>query len=309
MQLKSARISILLLTTLFLVNMLGCSGNSATKPGASQPDPGQKNQFTIASSFYPMYIMALNVAKDVPGVNVVNMAPPQSGCLHDYQLTPNDLKTLENARILIVNGAGMETFIQKAIDQHPSLKIVNASKGVNLIKNNSDGQDNPHVWVSVSGAMQQVKNIGEQLAVLDPANAEKYRANTAAYIDKLTALKNKMHASLDGITNRNIVTFHEAFPYFAREFKLQVAAVVEREPGSEPSAGELADTMALVKQAGVKALFAEPQYPAKAANTIANETGAKVFYLDPGVAGPMEPDAYINIMNQNLKVLEEALKQ
>lgn len=297
-----------LIIGLLLINIIGCAKNTGSSQEAAGSADRTEKQLTIATSFYPMYIMAVNIAKDIPGVQVINMAPLQSGCLHDYQLKPQDLKVLEKAQIFIVNGAGMEAFMDKVVNQQPSLKIVEASKGIELVKNASDGEDNPHVWVSISGAIQQAKNTGEQLAVLDPGNAAKYRSNTSVYVKKLELLQKKMHKSLDGIKNREIVTFHEAFPYFAKEFNFHVAAVVEREPGSQPSAGELSDTVKVVKESKVKALFAEPQYPAKAADTIARETGAKVYSLDPAVTGPMEPDAYINIMNNNLKVLEEALK-
>lgn len=297
-----------LVSGLLLISIIGCSRDKGLQPGISA-EADKQERLTIATSFYPIYIMVVNVAKDVPGVQVVEMVPPQSGCLHDYQLTPNDLKVLEKAQICVINGAGMEAFMERVLEQQPKLKIVEASEGIKLIKNDSDGEDNPHVWVSISGAMQQVRNIGEQLAVLDPAYAEKYRSNTDDYINKLDSLKKRMDQALVGVENRDIVTFHEAFPYFAQEFDLQVRAVVEREPGSQPSAGELAETIKLVKESGVKALFAEPQYPAQAAEAIARETGAKVFDLDPAVTGPMEPDAYLEIMNNNLKVLEEALKQ
>jgi len=117
-----------------------------------------------------------------------------------------------------------------------------------------------------------------------------------------------MHLALDGMKNRDIVTFHEAFPYFAKEFNFNIVAVIEREPGSTPNAKDLSETIDRVKNLKVKALFAEPQYSAKAAETIATATGAKVYTLDPVVMGPMEADAYINIMDNNLKTLEEALK-
>ena len=139
-------------------------------------------------------------------------------------------------------------------------------------------------------------------------NAAKYKENTSAYIEKLEAQRTKMHLALDPLKNRDIVTFHEAFPYFAQEFNLIIAGVIEREPGSAPSAQELAETIDQVKSLKVKALFAEPQYPAKSADTIATATGAKVYTLDPVVTGPMEADSYINIMDSNLKTLQEALK-
>lgn len=308
MRLKSIKLLAGLVIGLFLANLAGCSGGAGLRPGVSTIADQEKPRLIIAASFYPIYIMTLNIAKDVPGVQVVDVAPPTSGCLHDYQITPNDLKIIEKAQILVVNGAGMESYINKVVKQQPDLQIVEASRGIKLVTNASDGMDNPHVWVSISGAIQEVRNIGEQLAVLDPGHAGKYRENTNAYLNKLESLRQKMHQSLDGIKNREIATFHEAFPYFAQEFNLHIAAVVEREPGSQPSAGELADTIRLIKASNVKAIFTEPQYSAKAAETIARETGAKVYQLDPAVTGPMESDAYLNIMTKNLEVLEEALQ-
>jgi zinc transport system substrate-binding protein len=256
----------------------------------------------IVTSFYPVYVATLNVAKDVPGVEIRNLTPPFTGCLHDYQLTPNDLKKLADAELFVVNGAGMESFLDKALAQAPEISIVNASDGIELL----DG--NPHVWVSVTLAMKQVENIAAGLAAADPAHAAQYQDNAAAYRSQLEALRVRMHEGLKDVRGRKIVTFHEAFPYFAREFGLEIAAVIEREPGSEPSARDLAATIDLVREAGVRALFAEPQYPAKAAAAIAAETGATVYTLDPAVTGDLARDAYLRIMERNLAELEKALK-
>ncbi|MBC3888208.1 zinc ABC transporter substrate-binding protein [Acetobacterium paludosum] len=285
----------------------GCASNSTQ---TNSETSSTKDGFTIVTSFYPMYVETINVAKDIPNVQVINMTEPQTGCLHDYQLKPQDLITLNSADAFVVNGAGMETFLDDVIKQDKDLKIVNASDGIDLIKDAS-GEDNAHVWVSISNCITQVKNIAEQLSVIDPKNAEAYQSNADAYIAKLEALKEKMHASLDMVSNRNIITFHEAFPYFAEEFNLNIVDVIERDPGTTPSPKELEDTINIVKESKVKALFAEPQYPAEAAQTIANETGAKVYSLDPGVTGTADEtayDAYLNVMESNLKSLEEALK-
>lgn len=289
------------------VILCGCSSQKSSNASSTNNSNG-KNTLTIAASFYPMYIFTLNVAKGVPNVKVIDMTKPMTGCLHDYSITTDDMKTLESSQVFVTNGAGMESFMDKVTKQIPNLKIIDSSKGIKLIKGEGDEGDNPHLWVSISNAITQVKNIGEQLENLDPNNAQKYKANTAVYIKKLEAEKDKMHKVLDNVKNRDIITFHEAFPYFAKEFNLNIAGVIEREPGSEPSAKELQETIDQIKKLKVKALFAEPQYPAKAAETIAKETGAKVYTLDPAVTGQMNADAYINIMDNNLKVLKEALK-
>lgn len=299
-------VSLLLIVLLFgvAVSLSACQGQTqktAVETTADRP-------LTIVTSFYPIYIATINITKDVPDVKVINMAQPTTGCLHDYQFTPDDFKTLSGAQIFVINGAGMEAFMDKVVSQLPELTVVEASSSIQLITGTGNEGDNPHVWVSISNAIQQEKNIGLQLAALDPAHADQYNANTAAYVAKLEELREKMHQTLDGVDVRDIITFHEAFPYFAREFNLTIAAVIEREPGSEPSAAELAETVEIVKKSGIKALFTEPQYSARAAETIAKETGAKIFVLDPVVSGPMEADAYLKIMEDNMKTLQEALK-
>lgn len=305
MNTKAVKLFLISLAGIFLLSGCGQSG----KDTQSSTD-SKSSSFKIVTSFYPMYIATINVAKDIQGVQVTNMTKPQTGCLHDYQLTPEDLKTLEKADAFVINGAGMEAFMDKVISQQKNLKIVEASKDIKLIKD-ADGEENAHVWVSVTDAILQVRNISEQLEAIDPANASKYKANADAYVKKLEALKEKMHKSLDGIKSKDIITFHEAFPYFAEEFGLHIADVIEREPGTAPSPKELEETIKIVKASKIKALFAEPQYPAKAAETIAAETGAKIYTLDPAVTGDEKPDGYdeyLNIMEKNLKTLEEALK-
>lgn len=304
---KTLVYKILILILTCIVVFSGCSSQKNSDKSANTGVNGNKI-LTVAASFYPMYIFSLNVAKDVPNVKVIDMTKPMTGCLHDYSITTDDMKTLDGAQVFVINGAGMESFMDKVTQQMPNLKVIDSSAGVQLIKSPGDEGDNPHLWVSISNAIIQVKNIGEQLAKLDPANAQKYKVNTDVYVKKLEAERVKMHKSLDNVKNRDIVTFHEAFPYFAKEFNLNIAGVIEREPGSEPSAKELQETIEKVKKLKVKALFAEPQYSSKAADTIAKETGSKVYTLDPIVSGPMDADAYINIMDSNLKVLKEALK-
>ncbi len=277
--------------------------------GCKHKDRQETKKIELVGSFYPIYIMALNVVKDVPDVSVSNLTPPMTGCLHDYTLTTDDMKKLADAQVFVANGAGMESFLDRVISQYPQIKIIKLADGIPLIKGKGEGGDNPHVWVSIPLAITEVNNFGQAMEKFDPANADLYRKNTKAYVNKLGTLLKKMKTELAPYKDRKIITFHEAFPYFAQEFGLKIAAVVEREPGSEPSARELAQTVDLVRKSGIKTLFSEPQYPAAAADTIAKETGAKVFMLDPAVTGPNDPDAYINIMEKNLEVLKTAFSR
>lgn len=304
------RLHILAFILTGVVLLSGCSQNKAAEGQKQESGTAQTKQLTVVTSFYPMYISTINITKGVEGVNVINMTKPQTGCLHDYQLTPEDLKTLEKADLFVVNGAGMEAFLDKAVKQQAKMKIIEASKNIELLKDEND-EENPHVWVSITNNIVQVKNIAEQLSVADPAHAVQYQNNAVEYTNKLEALRSEMHKALDNMPNKQIITFHEAFPYFAKEFNLNIVDVIEREPGTEPSPKELEETIAKIKAANIRALFAEPQYPSKAAQTIARETSATVFSLDPVVTGETNPeayDAYLTAMKENMKILKEALQ-
>ena len=288
-------LTIIILVSLFLT---GCN-NSAKSNNSTESN----NKLTIVTSFYPMYISTLNIVKDIPNVEVLNMTTSQTGCLHDYSLSTKDLKTLSNADILIINGAGMESFLDDVIDKYSDLKIIEASKGIDLIEDTEhddhtedhDHEDhdhdvNPHVWVSISKNIEEVSNIAKELSAFDPNHASEYEANA---------------------DNKDIITFHEAFPYFAEEFNLNIAGVIEVEPDSEPSAKEVENIISIINEKNIKALFTEPQYSSKIADTIAKETGASIYTLDPIVTGDANEDAYddyIVKMQENLNTLKEALK-
>lgn len=265
----------------------------------------------IVTSFFPMYLDALNITRGVQGVEVVNLTPPQVGCLHDYQLTPEDMKTLETADVFIINGLGMESFLDKVIETYPDLKIINASDTPEIVPIMDGDVPNPHVWLSVTYSIKQVKNILEQLREIDPKNADAYRMHALEYVDELTTLRDEMQISMTMLSNKDIVTLHDAFPYFASEFRLNVAAVIEREPDTEPTPQELSETIEKVNSLPAKVIFTEPQYSSKAAETIANETGAKILELDSIVTGEAKPENmldYVDRMLKNTVTLVQALQ-
>ena len=291
------RICCLLSVIMAALIIAGCGGGK------------KKEGIQIVTSFFPMYVATINVTDGIDGVNVRNMTAPQTGCLHDYQLSVEDMKHLEDADIFVVNGGGMESFLSKVTESKKKLQVVEAAKDIPMLKD-AEGP-NPHLWVGITCYIQQVKNIADQLAKADAKHADLYKKNAEAYIAKLNRLKQDMHAKLDPLKNRKIVTFHEAFPYMAQEFKLEIVDVVEREPGTEPTPQELEALIKQVKGMPVKALFAEPQYSPAAAETVARETGAKIYQLDPCVTGEAKPenkDAYLKAMAKNADVLAEALK-
>lgn len=303
---KNALISLLLALTLLAFSSCGAQGNG--------------EQVNILTTFYPMYIFTLNIAEGIDGVTVQNMADQNVGCLHDYQLQTRDMVALEEADVLIINGGGMEQFMDKVIAMRGDLPVITASEGIEMLplsghahehdhENETCTEVNAHVWLDPQLAVRQIENIAEGLCAADPAHADAYRANAADYALRIAGLYQEMAAQLAPVAGARIVTFHEAFPYFANAFDIEIAGVIEHDQGEEPGTREIARTCDLVKKLGVKALFAEPQYPQKAAETIARETGAGLYRLDPVVSGDSSKESYEMIMRENARVLLEALAQ
>ena len=307
--------------TIFLISLLISSILilTACENNISSENKKDESKLNIITSFYPMYIATANIIDGVENVNLECLASPEVGCLHDYQLTVKDMMKMEDADVFIINGGGMESFLDKAISVYPEMKIINASEAIlgevpsgeiaeEHHHEHLHGSTNPHVWVSVDLHIHQIEEITHELAKIDAKNKEIYEKNAEEYIAKLENLSNQMHYELDTLPNKNIITFHEAFHYFAEEFGLNVMAVIEREPGTSPSARDVANIIDTVREYDVSAIFVEPQYLKTAANTISNETNVKVYELDPATSGNFEKDAYIKIMKKNLEVLKEALK-
>jgi zinc transport system substrate-binding protein len=298
----------LLCTFVFSLSLL-CGCVSSTPADSSDLVSGQE-KLTVVTSFYPIFISTINVTGAISSVEVVNMTSAQTGCLHDYQLTPQNLEILEKADVFIINGAGMESFLDDVIAQLPDLVVIDASAGIETIPD-ENGEPNPHVWVSITNTMVQVRNIADGLALRDTANAMSYKQNSSLYLARLSTLRTETKDALTSIKTRDIITFHEAFPYFAKEFGLDIIAVIEREPNSTPTAKELEETIRIINGSSSKVIFVEPQYSSSVAETIANETGAKIFTLDPIVTGDATSaamDAYITKMTENVAVLKEALE-
>lgn len=297
-------ISLLLLSALLLA-LPGCAA-------------GAENVLVVAS-FYPVYVLAENVLNGVPGVTLSSMTPPSTGCLHDYQLLTSDMRTLGKAKALLINGAGMESFLPDVTGQFPSLAIVDCSQGVELIAeeeredqakhgaHKEDGGWNAHIWLDAKNAVRMVENLRDGLTALLPESAAAIQSNAEAYIGRLSQLDAEISAAVQALPRKDIVTFHEAFPYFARAYGLNVCAVVTLEPDEPISPRMLRNVIQQVKDAGCPPLFSEPQYANSALAAIAAETGAPVYELDPLVTGDGSLTAYEDVMRKNLAVLREAL--
>ncbi len=261
----------------------------------------------IMTSFYPVYVLAQNVLADVGGVTLKNMTAPTTGCLHDYQLLAGDVRALAQADALVINGAGMEHYLDALTAQLPGLNIVDCSTGIELMPDEHEGEMNAHIWLDAQNAARMAENMGEALAALLPGQADKIKANAAEYAAALRALDEEIKQTLDALAARDIVTFHEAFPYFAEAYGLNVVAVVTVEADEALSPRRLAEVIDLVRAAGNPPLFTEPQYAPDAAVAIHNETGAPIYALDPLVTGEGDRTAYQDVMRENARVLLEAL--
>ncbi|MBU9746504.1 metal ABC transporter substrate-binding protein [Lachnospiraceae bacterium ASD3451] len=286
-----------------------------------EPHEEREGTLEVVTSFYPMYIAAENVIGDIPGVQLTNMTGPQTGCLHDYQLSPEDMQTLSGADVFIINGGGIESFLDTVLKNYPGLPVITASDGISMLEmktfgagheedgheGHDHGDENPHVWMDVSKYMQEVDNIAGGLASLDPVHAEQYRQNAEAYRKKLEPLRVEASKITGKTGQANIIIFHDSFAYFADAYGLQVAEVIEIEEDNTLSAGQLAHLMQVIKEKEVQLLFVEKQYSTKVAEAVAKESGAKVYVLDSLVTGDGDPDSYIRGMEENLAVLREAL--
>lgn len=274
------------------------------------------DNIVVMTSFYPMYIIAENVIGDTEGVDLKNMAPPQTGCLHDYQLTAGDMKNLDKADIFIINGGGMESFIDHALSLYPNLNIVDVSYGVtelseehideHLSEYNTNNHEheheiNSHFWIFPDNAAVQAQNICSALSKISPENSDKFRVNTDKFIASISSIP-KFDA-----TDIKACVFNEAFEYFQLSYDMEIPICVEMDENETPSAKELADIITYVKNENIKLLIAADDAGVSLAETIERETDAVAIKLDPVLTGNYTADSYVSAMTANTKKLNEAV--
>lgn len=314
-------ISFLLVTALIAVS-LPFSLTLSEETVADEP------HYTVIASFYPIYIFAENILQGIDGISLYCLSAPTTGCLHDYQLLVGDMEKLSEADAFLICGAGMEGYLDQALQQFPELYTVDSSVGIELIEethehhhehshhenddhegdsDEHDEEKNAHMWLDPLRAAAMVENLADGLIRRFPEYESEIRANVDIYVTKLTELDREIETSLSGLTARDIVTFHEAFPYFAERYGLNIVAVMALEPEEPLSPAEMIELAEEITEHGCPPLFTEPQYSSKAASVLSRETGAKVFELDPIVTGDYSADSYEKGMRKNMLVLIEAL--
>lgn len=281
----------------------------------------EKEELLIVTSFYPVYIAALNIAGDCPGVTVRSLSEPQTGCLHDYQLTPQDMILLSEADIFVINGGGMEQFLTEVAEEYPDLTIVDAGRGI-FEEDHGDGgteeepdghshdhEENAHVWMSIAHYEEQVFEIQQGLSEADPARQQQYQERALAYREKIRALAKRADALLEKTRGMPVALLHEAFGFFAEDYGFAVAGELNLDEERQVSAGEVADLLEEIREKNVRILLAEDLYGKDLGDTIEKETTCRAYYLNTLVRGPKEADSWLRGMEENLEILEEALQE
>jgi ABC-type Zn uptake system ZnuABC Zn-binding protein ZnuA len=245
-------------------------------------------------------------------VQVKALVPP-GGEVHTYQPTPDDIKSVARARIVFYNGAHLEEWIDETIRSagKPHLPIVVLSQGLPTITE-AGNQPNPHLWLDVSNAKAYVEKIRENLSRVDGTNAAYYADRAKSYFAQLDDLDKWIQSKVETISKarRKLVTFHDAFPYFARRYGFSLKGFLVASPGKEPSARELTVLARQIKQEQVPAVFAEAQFNPKAMEVLAGDVGVRVItnlYSDSLSTGP-EANTYIAMMKHDVTEIVDALK-
>jgi ABC-type Zn uptake system ZnuABC Zn-binding protein ZnuA len=292
---------IMLLTT--MVALAACASGGAASPSGA-------GTIRVVATTTVFADIVRNIGGD--RVSVTSIIPAGAGP-EDYEPKPDDAKKLAGADLIVSNGVGLDDFLDKLITaagEDSATRLV-LGDGIPTIK--VDGEDNPHFWLDPSlVADHYVPAISAALAVLDPAGAATYQANAAAYAAQIAAMDsaNKDKIATIPAANRKLVTFHDAFPYFAAHYGFEVIGVILPNVGQEPSASELAALVDVVKAAGVKAVFSEAQFSPELAHTLAQEAGIRsvVTTLYNDTLGPPPADTYLKMMGWNVDQIVGALR-
>jgi zinc/manganese transport system substrate-binding protein len=267
----------------------------------------------VVATFSILADFVSNVGGD--RVTVTALAGPDSDT-HVYTPTPADAKRIADARLVVVNGLGLEGWLPRLIKASGGKAVsVVASKGVTVLKaddGHGHGEADPHAWQSVANARIYVANIRDALAAADPAGAETYRANAARYLDRLDALEREVREAVVAIpaNRRRVISTHSAFGYFAAAYGIAFIAPRGVSTDSEPSARDVAAIIAQIRREKIPAVFLENVSDPRLMRRIAAETGAAIggtLYSDSltGEKGPAP--TYIDMVRHNIKTLTRAL--
>jgi zinc/manganese transport system substrate-binding protein len=279
----------------------------STAPAPAQDQPKQPPLKVVAS-----FSILGDFVKNVGGERVeVTTLVGADGDVHVYTPTPADARKIAEAKLLVVNGFGLEGWLPRLLQAAGGkAAIVTVTKGIAPLKLGSDAD--PHAWQSVANAKLYVANIRDALAAADPADAGYFASKTEAYLAKLEALEGEVRQAVGQIpeSRRQVISTHDAFGYFASRYGIQFIAPVGVSTEAEPSARDIAKIIAQVKAEHIPAVFLERISDPRLMRRISAETGAKIggtLYSD--ALGDEKGDAptYIDMVRHNIRTLTSAL--
>ncbi|HPN36480.1 MAG TPA: metal ABC transporter substrate-binding protein [bacterium] len=264
------------------------------------------DRLIIAASIAPL----ADFCRQVGGERVsVFTIVPSGANPHTFELDPQLLIRISEARLLVLNGLGLEYWADKVADNFSSrdLQVITVSQGIPVLQDEDHAEGNPHVWLNPLHAARQAEKITGALMRLDPLHAQTYRDRSDQYQKVLHDLDVEISREIAGWQNRRFICFHPSWNYFSERYHLEQAAVIEKRPGFEPSPGEAAEIIGLAKRLQVRAIFAEQQFPLKIAEMIAAESGARVLVLDP-LGSDGEGYSYVSLLRTNVAQMAIALR-
>jgi zinc/manganese transport system substrate-binding protein len=267
-----------------------------------------ENRLNVVASFSILGDFVRNVGGD--RVNVTTLVGPD-GDVHVYTPAPADAERVANAKLLIVNGLGLEGWLPRLLQASGSkAPIIVATKGIAPLKFGSDAD--PHAWQSVTDAKIYVANIRDALVAADPMDAEFFRANAQAYLAKLDALEREVREDIGKIPQRRrkAISTHDAFGYFAAAYGVEFIAPIGVSTESEPSARDVAGIITQIKTSEIPAVFLENISDPRLIQRIAAETGARIggtLYSDSLTGEKGDAPTYIDMVTHNIKALTSAL--
>lgn len=287
---------IIILAIILLIVLLIVIGN------LNRNETEKDDKVRIVTSFYPMYIMTLNITEGVENVEVENMADNQVGCIHDYTLTTSDLKKFENADIFVENGYGIENFSNNIKESYPNVKIIESARKITDTIEERE-EINAHFWTSIDNYILQVREIADRLKELDNANEAKYEENASEYITKLENLKTKYKNELQNLNGKKVVSLNEAFSYLFKFVGIEEELISTDHEQSALSAEQVKNVIDIMNNENIKTIIIAENDDEQNATAIANETGAKIYRLKDGMSGDGSINSYIDIMEDNLETL------
>ncbi|MBI4280836.1 zinc ABC transporter substrate-binding protein [Candidatus Uhrbacteria bacterium] len=294
--------------------------------GRQESPASDQGKLKVLTTFLPLYVFTKNVAGDI--ARVENLLPQGVGP-HDYAFSPSDVIKVAEAEVVVKQGRGFDDWIDKVISASgkKDIRVIVAGDGIeahtgvprydplsgpvsppaNLTLVRPDPND-PHLWLDPFLAVREVERIRDGLMEADPEHANEYARNAEAFLLRLIDLDTEIRWQLRDLSRREFVAFHSAFRYFAYEYELREAAVIEEIPGREPSPAELARIVEQIQRTGVRVIFSEPQFSPKIVETLIGDYGLRLVEIDTLETGELRPDYYEEVMRENVRKIADALK-